>query len=406
MATNSPSSEDLAVPQADVDKTPHAGFATLLILAIGTFAVGTDAFVLSALMPSIASDLNTSLPKVGQIMTVFAITYAVSAPVIAALTASWPRKRLLILAQTVFVIGMLMQALGPGIETVAAGRMIAAVGAAGYTAAAAAVAATLVPAAARGQALAIVMGGFTVATMFGVPLGSLLGSWVGWRFALLVIAAVGTVATLGALRLPEVRVPVADLPTRLAALKLPGVPSILLTTVAILAGGFTMYTYLPALIAPALQNSSTTLSTVLLVYGVAGALGNVVAGKLTDRIGPLAVLRVGIAGIGLTGVLMPFLRSDIYSVLALVSIWSFCGWATGVPQQYRLVTAAPQVPSVVLGWNASANYIGISIGAMLGGALMQWAGETWLGPAAAVCALLALLATWSTVQVGNKASRP
>jgi len=346
MASNSQSSRDPIVPPAGVDKTGHAGFATLLILAIGTFAVGTDAFVLSALMPSIASELSTSLPKVGQIMALFAVTYAVSAPIIAALTAPWPRKRLLILAQAVFVAGMLMQALGPDIETVAMGRMVAAVGTAGYTAAATAVAATLVPAAARGQALAIVMGGFTVATMFGVPLGSLLGSWLGWRSTLLLVAVVGTVAALGALRLPDVRVPVAGLSDRLAALKLPGVPSILLTTVATLAGGFTMYTYLPALIAPALQNSRTTLSAVLLVYGLAGALGNVVAGKLTDRIGPLAVLRIGIAGIGLAGVLMPFLRSDIYGVLALVSIWSFCGWATGVPQQYRLVTAAPQVPSV------------------------------------------------------------
>ncbi|MFT3803441.1 MAG: MFS transporter [Burkholderiaceae bacterium] len=405
MAKNTQSSGSLAAATANIETTGRSGFGTLLILAIGTFAVGTDAFVLSALMPAMARDLNSSVPKVGQIMTLFAVTYAVSAPIIAALTAPWPRKRLLLLAQTVFVIGMLMQALGTNIEIVAGGRMVAAVGAAGYTAAATAVAATLVPAASRGQALAIVMGGFTVATMFGVPLGSLLGGLVGWRWTLSLVAMVGALAALGALRLPEVRVPVAGLTERMAALKLPGVPSTLLTTVATLAGGFTMYTYLPALIAPALQGSTATLSVVLLLYGTAGALGNVVAGKLTDRVGPLAVLRVGIAGIGLAGLLMPLLRADLYGVLAIVCVWSFCGWATGVPQQYRLMTAAPQVPTVVLGWNASANYAGISIGAMLGGALLAWTDVAWLGPAAAVCALLALLLTWLQAPARREAAQ-
>ena len=131
----------------------------------------------------------------------------------------------------------------------------------------------------------------------------------------------------------------------------------------------------------------------LLLYGVAGSVGNVLSGRWTDRIGPMPVLRLGIAGIGLVGLCMPFARENIYAAMIAVFVWSFSGWATDVPQQYRLMTLAPDIAPVVLGWNASANYAGIALGAIFGGIVLATGSAIWLGPVAAVCSVIALLLT-------------
>lgn len=365
--------------------------STLVLLAVGTFAVGTDAFVLSGLLPSMAADLKVSVATMGQLVTLFAVVYALSAPLIAALTAAWNRRNLLMCAQLVFVVGMILQAAGTRAEVIAIGRVVAALGAAGYTAAATAVAAALVGPSVRGRALAVVLGGITVATVLGVPLGVFLGKWLGWRATLLAVAGLGALAALGALAVPALRLPVPGLATRLAALRRPGVLGVLSVTIATLAGGFTMYTYLPSLLEPVA--SGGTLGWVLLLYGSAGAVGNALAGRWTDRIGPLPVLRLGIAGIGIVGLLIPIARWNLYTALLAMFVWPCAGWATGVPQQHRLLGLGPDVAPVLLGWNASANYAGIALGAIFGGVALELGSAAWLGPTAAVCSAIALLLT-------------
>jgi len=152
-----------------------------------------------------------------------------------------------------------------------------------------------------------------------------------------------------------------------------------------------MYTYFAPLLEPVVHGHA--LVWILLLYGSAGALGNVLSGRWTDRIGALPVLRLGIAGIGLMGLVMPLARQNLYTALAAIFIWSASGWATGVPQQYRLVGLGPDVAPVLLGWNASANYTGIALGAAFGGVVLETASAAWLGPIAAACASVALLLT-------------
>ncbi|MDC7337413.1 MFS transporter [Streptomyces lydicus] len=141
----------------------------LLLLALGTFAVGTDSMVMAGILGLVARDLDVSVPAAGQIVTVFALSYAVLAPVLATAAARWPRRRLLLTALTVFTVANALSAVAPTYPILLATRVLAAAGAALYTPTANAVATTLVPPERRGRALATVLGGMTVATALGVP---------------------------------------------------------------------------------------------------------------------------------------------------------------------------------------------------------------------------------------------
>jgi predicted MFS family arabinose efflux permease len=166
---------------------------------------------------------------------------------------------------------------------------------------------------------------------------------------------------------------------------------VLSVTVAALAAGFTMYTYLPAILEPVVDGPS--MGWVYVLYGGAATLGSALSGRWTDRIGPVPVLRFAIIGVGLMGLVMPLARHNLFTALAAVIVWSCTGWAVSVPQQYRLLGVGPDVAPVLLGWNASANYAGIALGAVFGGITLELGSAVWLGPVAACCSLIALLLT-------------
>src|SRR3546814_373774 len=143
----------------------------ILVLALGTFAVGTDAFIVAAFLPMMAADLGVSTAVAGHSVTAFALAYALLAPVIATLTTRIPRRTLLCTALALLSVANIGSALAMSMPWLIATRVAAAATAAAYTPNAGAVAATLVPPEFRARALAIVFGGLTVATALGVPLG-------------------------------------------------------------------------------------------------------------------------------------------------------------------------------------------------------------------------------------------
>ncbi|MER7081185.1 MFS transporter, partial [Saccharopolyspora kobensis] len=164
------------------------------VLALGTFAVGTDAFVVAGVLPEIAADLDVGIAQAGQLVTVFAIAYAVLSPVLATLTGAWPRRAVLLTALAVFVLGNIATALAPSYATVLATRVLAAAGASMFTPIAGAAAASLAPEGQRARAISLVVLGLTVSTALGVPLGTLLGSVTSWRGTMWFVAALGAAA--------------------------------------------------------------------------------------------------------------------------------------------------------------------------------------------------------------------
>lgn len=198
----------------------------LLPLALATFAVGTDAFVIAGLLPAIAADLKVSVPAAGQLVTVFALTLAVGAPVLSWLLSPLDRRRALQLALIVFVVGNVVTALSPSYPIALLARILTAVGAATITATAASAAVAITPPERRGRAMALVIGGLTLSTALGMPLGNLIGG-IDWRLTFWAVAALGVVAAIWiSVALPKVVLPARSLTSRLAPLRQPKVLSI------------------------------------------------------------------------------------------------------------------------------------------------------------------------------------
>ncbi|MGD9660877.1 MAG: MFS transporter [Porticoccaceae bacterium] len=347
------------------------GISSVLVLAMGTFAVGTDAFILAAFLPSMAEGLHVSSSVAGLSMTIFTLTYAFFAPVIATLTARMSRRSLLVIALIVLALANVISATAPNFPILMASRVLAAVGAAAFTPTAGAASAALVRTELRGRALAVVIGGLTIATALGVPIGNLANLWLGWRAALVLVSIVSLVAAVSLfVSLPKLPgSPPVELRRRLAALRYPGVLTILPITILGMAACYTPYAY-SVLVLHALGVAPKAMVIMLFLYGLGAVIGNLFSGFATDGWGPIRTLTttyvVMFASLSALGV-MAISGSIQVLVCLLVFLWGASSFAQTAAQQHRLIAVAPTHIPLVISLNSSAIYLGIGLGTLLGG---------------------------------------
>jgi predicted MFS family arabinose efflux permease len=178
---------DAPAATVSTEGIPAVRYAPLYCLALGAFAVGTEGFMIAAILPKIAEDLAVGLQMAGQLVTIFALVYAISSPILTALTGGVHRRKLLIATIGLFTLGNLVAASAPGYWSLVLARILIAVAAGLYGPNANALAGAVVPEQRRVRALAIVNGGFSVA----VALGALIGSHLGWRMTFIGVAVLG-----------------------------------------------------------------------------------------------------------------------------------------------------------------------------------------------------------------------
>lgn len=367
----------------------------ILVLATATFAIGTDAFVINGLLPEIARDLDVSRATAGQLVTAFALAYAVLSPVLSALTARAARNRVVLAGLAVFVLSNVLTALAPTYGVALASRVLAGAAAALVTPNAIAVAVSLVDERRRGRALALVMGGMSVASAVGVP----IGTWIGgtdWRLTLWLVAVVGAAAWVGVLvGVPTIVLPLPTrLRDRLAPLADRRVVAAVLTTVLTFAALYTTFTYVATVFEPVTGGDAGTLALLLWVSGLAGIVGNTLGGHLTDRIGARPVVLLGLGGIV---VVQAVLLAPLS--LATAFVWAAGAvvvWLAVVAQQHRVVSLAPRNAPVVLGLNGSALYLGSSVGGAVGGVAVGAGGGTAVVATAVGLAVISLVFTLAT----------
>lgn len=363
----------------------------LIVLAAGMFAVGTDSFVVAGILPQVAATLGVSVSLAGQMVTVYALSYALLSPTVAALAAHWPRKRLLLAGLAVFVAGNAMTALAPSIGWVLASRLVAGLGAAMYSPTATATGASLVPPERRASALAIIIAGLSSATALGAPLGTLIAGLGDWRATMWFVSIVGGVAGLGVwAMLPAIpALPAATLRQRLAPLKDPRIALVLLTTLAAYAGAFSVYTYIGVIFDRVTGGSPSVLAALLLVWGSAATLGNLAAGRLTDLLGSRRIIFAALLAMALNFALTPWTSAHLWSAVLAIVVWGVCGWGLLVPQQHRLIGLAPAAAPLLMGLNSAALYVGVSSAGVLGGAAIAMLERHSVGLLAAVLVALA-----------------
>jgi predicted MFS family arabinose efflux permease len=366
----------------------------LLFLASGMFALGTDSFVVAGILAPVAASLHVSVSLAGQMVTLYALSYALLSPVIAAACAQWPRKRLLLAGLAVFVVGNVITAVAPSIELVLASRLIAGLGAAMFSPTATATGASLVPPEQRGRALAIVIAGLTSATALGAPLGTFIGGLLDWRATMWFVSAIGAVAFVGlAWKLPKISPPPAvSLSQRLAPLGDARVLLTLATTLFVYSGLFLVYTYIGLSFDRATGGDGRVLAGLLLLWGIAATAGNLAVGRLTDRFGSRRIINIAIVLVAVDFALLPWSSATLVTAAVALIVWGVCGWGLLVPQQHRLISITPSAAPLLLGLNSAAIYIGVSMSGLLGGAAITMFDAHKLGLAGAVLIVVGLFA--------------
>jgi predicted MFS family arabinose efflux permease len=372
---------------------------SLLWIALGAFAIGTEGFMLAGLLPSIAADVGVSISLAGQLVTVFSLTYALGSPLLAVATGGLDRKRLLMGSMAAFAVGNVMAAFSRGYATLLAARIVMALAASSYMPAASAHAAATAAPDRRGRALSVIYAGLTLATVVGVPIGVLIGGRFGWRDTFAGVSLLALVAVTGIWRL-ESRVAAtqtATLGERFRAARRPDVLGTLTLTTVAMTGVFTFYTYLAPFFARAFGLKGSGMALVLFLFGAGGAAGNLLGGFAADRAswrrllsGILGSLAAIFALLSIEARVLPP-RPGLAVAVALVGLWGVVGWSLPSIQQTRLVKLDPGLAPVTLSLHASATYVGISLGAVLGSVAVAHGGVLALGWIAGACSIVGLV---------------
>lgn len=374
----------------------------LLALAVSAFAIGTTEFISVGLLPLIAEDLHISVTMSALTVTLYALGVTIGAPVLTSLTSSVPRKTLLLWIMIIFIAGNSLAAVSSGIALLLIARVISAFAHGVFMSIGSTIAADLVPDDRRASAISIMFSGLTVATVTGVPLGTYIGQQWGWRAAFMAIVVVGVVALIANLiLLPSTLRKGNKTPFR-EQVKLVTNGRLLLAfiiTALGYGGTFVVFTYLSPLLHDITGFQQSTVTFILLLYGIAIAIGNVIGGKAANR-KPLSALFYMFLIQAV--ILFLLLFTAPFKTAGLIMIF-FMGLLAfmNVPglQVYVVMLAerfAPKAVDVASAVNIAAFNAGIAIGAYVGGIVTDSLGlihTAWIGSIMVFVAVL--LTGWS-----------
>jgi predicted MFS family arabinose efflux permease len=377
----------------DIALDPRRLRGMYLVLAMANFAVGIGAFSVVGVLSPLATSLGVSVADAGWMMTIYALLYAVSSPVLVALSGRFDRAQVLVCGLVLLALGATIGALAGNYAVVLAARAMMAVGGGLVTPVTSAVGLATTQPAGRGRALATIFGGLTLAQALGVPLGAWLGYAFSWRMTFALVAVVAAVAAIVVHRMVPrgLKVQPTSLATLGRILRTPRLMMAVAFTAFFMGGVFVLYTYLAPFLETRYGLARTGVTTVLLVYGAGAVLGNSLGGRLNDRIGAARTLALLGAGQLLMLPLLSLATMPIWLVALLIGFWSALGWSFNVPQQARLGALDPARAPVLLALNAAAIYVGTSVGAAIGGRVVEAAGFGALGPIGAAMIVVAIL---------------
>lgn len=385
-----------------MSRTATTSTLPLLALASSAFAIGTTEFISVGLLPLVAQDLHVSITTAGLTVSLYALGVTVGAPLLTTMTSKMSRKSLLLWIMIVFILGNIIVASAPNIGILLLGRVVSAFAHGVFMSIGSTLAASLVTEDRKASAISIMFSGLTVATVTGVPLGTFLGQVFSWRYAFWVIVIVGILALIAnSLLVPSNmrsggRMTYRDQLKLLTNLRL--VLMFLITALGY-GGTFVVFTYLSPLLQEITGFQASTVTIILLVYGIAISIGNVVGGKVANR-KPLRALfymfilqAVILAALTFTA---PFQALGLLTIL-LMGVFSFMS----VPglQLYVVLLAERYVPTgvdVASALNIAAFNVGIAMGSSFGGWITDTMGlrhTPWIGALMVLSAVV--LTGWS-----------
>ncbi|MET9602117.1 Cmx/CmrA family chloramphenicol efflux MFS transporter [Streptomyces sp. NPDC006459] len=367
------------------------------VLGLSVFALGTSEFMLSGLLPPIAEDMGVTIPQAGLLISAFAIGMVVGAPLLAVATLRLPRRTTLISLISLFGLGQVAGALAPSYELLFASRVVSALACAGFWAVGAAVAIAMVDKDQRARAMAVMIGGLSIANVLGVPAGAFLGEHLGWRSAFWSVGAASAIALVGILALiPKIPLP-AEKPSLGRELRIYRDRQVWLSIgiTALAAGGvFCAFSYFSPLLTDVAGLDSQWVPWILGLFGIGALVGTTVGGRVADA----HLFGVMIWGITASTVFLgalALLASAAAAAVALAFLLGFSAFFTAPALNARMFNVAGAAPTLAGATTTAAFNLGNTGGPWLGGTVIDaglgFAATAWAGAAMTVTAIALLV---------------
>jgi len=375
----------------------------LLSLSAAYFTLGVGSLAIIGLVPQMARELAASPAAIANLVSVYALAFALWAPASQVLLGHLPRRTLLLWGLVSMSAASALGAFLDDYWAILATRVAMGLGAAMVGPMASAIGAGLAPPEQQGRALALVFSGMMLATVVGVPASAWLGALLGWRAVFLLIALAGLVAAL------TVRLLVAD---RSGGLRI-GPRALLqllrarrsglsvVTTLLQMAAQFATYALIAPFLVERIGADPGWIAPTLLIFGVGGIVGNILAGRLSDRIGADRTVGLSLWSVALVFAVLALAPAAIVVALPLMLLWAIAGTLFQAPQQQRLVQIDPAARGLLLASNAAALYLGMASGSFLAGVAHRGFGAGALPVLS--CALLG--AAWWAFQASRVRAR-
>ncbi|WP_461036549.1 Cmx/CmrA family chloramphenicol efflux MFS transporter [Streptomyces mayteni] len=400
MSPDSPDSPVSADSPVSRSAPPTRLPLAVYVLGGAVFALGTSEFMLSGLLPEVADDLDVSIPTAGLLISAFAIGMVVGAPVLAGATQRLPRRVTLVWLLAVFAVGHVVGALAPNYAVLFACRVVSALACAGFWAVGAAVAISLAPDGARARAMAVMIGGLSVANITGVPGGAVLGQSLGWRSAFWAVALLSAVGLVGVLLfVPHTARAEASGGSRLRdELRIYRdrlVWLAVVTTVLFAGGTFCFFSYLAPLLTDESGLSESWVPVALVLYGVGALGGTVLGGRLADR-HMFGTLYAGLGTAAGVLALVGLLVSVPAAVVTLAGVLGFASFLCAPGLNARIFNLAGAMAPTLAGATATSAFnTGNTIGPWAGGLVIDGGlGYAWTAWVGAILVLGALGCAW------------
>ncbi|WP_095995541.1 MFS transporter [Salipaludibacillus agaradhaerens] len=347
---------------------------TIILLALGAFVTGTSEFVVSGILELISFDLNISISLAGQLIAIYSLFYAVGALFWVMLTAKFDRKKVLLSAIFIFILGNLMAFVSYSYTLLMLSRVVMAMSGGLYIVVATNYAAHIAVPEKRGSAMATVITGFTVSLVLGVPIGTFLAGYLDWHYIFLIIA-LGTVFLLAALYklLPNIKTnPPLPFKQQLQIIKDKRVLTGLMTTIFWILGYTMVFAYISPLLSHAASFSIEMTSVALFILGTFAFIGSRFGGYAVDKWGPNHTISLSLCVHIIALFVLTFTQYSQIGVFITLAIWGVAAWTTTPAKQFYLISLKPHASETVLSFNTALMNIGMMLGSALGGLIIQY----------------------------------
>ncbi|MGG4480592.1 MFS transporter [Paenibacillus illinoisensis] len=363
------------------------------LLAFAAFVVGTVELILGGILDLIAADLHLTLAKAGYLISIFSLVYAISAPILLNVTARFERKKVYMYTLLIFLVSNLISAFSANFYMLMAGRALGAATGSLIFVLSLTLAARIVEPQYKGRAVGIITMGGSASLILGVPLGIFVGNIAGWREVFIFIAILTAIVmvAIGLVMQRVQPVPVVSLKRQFAALWNPRMLAIHATTLLVLAGHLTLYAYFTPFLQETIGASSTMVTFIYMMFGIAAVAGGGLGGVLSDRLHPAKAIVIVLIPFIVSMAVIPFsVELPLIAFLVLLSIWSALSWTVTPVQNSLIIKTSPEAAESLISTNSGIAHAGIALGTDVGGMVIDHSTIMYNGWVGSILILLGL----------------